>query len=93
MNVPRGEGPIRPYPLLATPPWNLLGPLASTHPLSQGAQEEIAGASLFQTDQVFLSQDFFFFKRKSRNGKERCEENGNWQSALTSNSLLVSAGA
>lgn len=76
MNVPRGEGPIRPYPLLATPPWNLLGPLASTHPLSQGAQEEIAGAGLFQTDQVFLSQDFFFFKEKvetERNAVKKME--------------------
>lgn len=75
MNVPRGDGPPGLCPLLASPFWNLLGPLASLALLFQGAQEEIAGASLFQTDQV-LSQDFFFFKEKveaERNAVKKME--------------------
>lgn len=58
-----------------------------------GAQEGIAEASLFQTDQVFLSQDFFFFilffQEAERNAVKKLETGH----VFTSSHLRVLADA
>lgn len=67
--------------------WNRPSPSAFISHSVCGSTGRTARTFQFQTDQVLLN-NFFFLLLQTRSGKEHCEENGNWQRALTSNSFI-----
>lgn len=69
--------------------WNRPSPSAFISHAVCGSTGRTAWTLQFQTDQVLLNNFFFFpLRLQTRSGREHCEENGNWQRALTSNSLI-----
>lgn len=67
--------------------WNQPSPSAFISHSVCGSTGRTAWTFQFQTDQVLLN-NFFFLLLQTRSGREHCEENGNWQRTLTSNSLV-----